>query len=164
MTTDPLKEGCLLTDTEVLLDISASSCPLLIACLRCSLGRVHPPEPSFSSWHSYRSLSYPSLHPLPSPVPAALWCSWCQNPIQPSSIPIFLPGYLSLPPLLVHFLLALQFDHITVPLCRSVAFLFWLPTPGDRELLCTCESLLKDLSDLFHFLILENRFPGSFVD
>lgn len=43
---------------------------------------------------------------------------------QPSSIPIFLPTYLSLLPLLVHFLLALLFNQL-VPLLPylSLAFL-----------------------------------------
>ena len=43
---------------NVLEYLQPSPCLLLLVCLYCSLGRVHPPGLSFSSWCTYRSLSY----------------------------------------------------------------------------------------------------------
>lgn len=53
-------------------------------------------------------------------------------PTQPSSISILLPGYLSLLPLPVHFLLALQFDQqVLFQAWPPLAFLSWLPEDGE---------------------------------
>jgi len=81
-------------------------------------------------------------------------------PTQTSSIPIFLTGHLFLLPLPVHFLLALLYDQQVPVQTLCLAFLSWLATPGDGELLCPKERFLTDLPSLLHSLILEDNFPG----
>jgi len=103
---------------------------LLLACLCCTLGRrVCLPDLSSSSWYIYRSCSY-----LCSPCQVQLMLGFGlpdHIPTQTKSICILLPGYLSLLPLPVHFLHALQFDQwILVQPCWSLAFLSQLPTPA----------------------------------
>jgi len=63
---------------------------------------------------------------LPDPIPT-----------QTSSIPIFLPGYLSLLPITAYFLLTLQFDQqVPVQPCLSLAFLnFQLITVQSSKIL-----------------------------
>lgn len=63
-----------------------------------------------------------------------------------SSTSVHPPWYLSLLPLTVHFLLALQFyQQIPVLPYWSPAFLYWLPTTREGDLLYTKERFLKDL-------------------
>ncbi|KAK4818697.1 hypothetical protein QYF61_017918 [Mycteria americana] len=83
---------------------------------------------------------------LPDPIPT-----------QTGSIPIVFPGYLSLLPL--------PFDQqVSTQPCQSLAFLAWFLTPGDRELLRSVESVLKDLPALFCSLVPEGSFPGGPID
>ena len=68
-----------------------SPCPLLPVFQSCSLCvGVHFLWPSFSGWHTCRSPSYYSLHPLPSPAPAAPWPSWV-HPYTTGQSPYTLP-------------------------------------------------------------------------
>lgn len=93
------------TEAKNLLSNSAFSLST-VTRLPGSSGSI-PPWTSFSGWYTHRSISC-SLNPLTSPVPVGPWPAW-SHPPQSTSIPILLPGYLSLLPLPVHFLLSLQF-------------------------------------------------------
>ncbi|KAK4818643.1 hypothetical protein QYF61_016614 [Mycteria americana] len=55
---------------------------------------------------------------------------------------------------------AVWFDQqVSTQPCQSLAFLAWFLTPGDRELLRSVESVLKDLPALFCSLAPEGSFP-----
>ncbi|KAK4818982.1 LOW QUALITY PROTEIN: hypothetical protein QYF61_022649 [Mycteria americana] len=120
---------------------------------------------------------------LHQPIPSGLWDASHQVPYLYVQVPqvvvnlifsysgrdfappvpilwsIYSRGYLSLLPLPVHFLLALQFDQqVSTHPCQSLAILSQFLTPGDQELLHSMESILKDL---FCSPVPEDHFPGE---
>ena len=108
------------TEAKNLLSNSAFSLST-VTRLPGSSGSI-PPWTSFSGWYTHRSISC-SLNPLTSPVPVGPWPAWshppqfCDSKILWSLIITFLPGYLSLLSLPVHFFLLFiltsrsQFSH-----------------------------------------------------
>jgi len=82
-------------------------------------------------------------------------------PAHPGSVPALCPGSLSLLPPPGHHLLALWSDQpVSTQPCWSLTFLAWFLTPGDRELLRSVESVLKDLPALFRSPVPEGSIPG----
>lgn len=105
-----LRQSLVKTGAKKLLSTSAFNL-FVVTSLLALLTVGHTSSCTFLFWLMYPQKPFlDSVCPLPSPVPTGPWTSW---PQPCSTIPILLPGYLSMLPFPANFLLALQFDQHT---------------------------------------------------